>query len=394
MTNRADPLRHLLVELKELKQRGLLRVPPDPIGGPAQTGSPPPLLLCSNDYLGYAADSWDGPPDAAGSGTPGASGAAGSGASRLVVGEHLAHVEAESEIAGWLRTDAALLFSSGYAANLGCIAALARPGDLIVSDALNHASLIDGCRLSGAHVVVTPHQDLAAVERALSEGRAARTRWVVTESYFSMEGDSPDLSALRLLCDSHDAALYVDEAHAVGVFGSEGRGLCAEAGVVPEVLVGTLGKALGLQGAFVAGSATLKQYLWNRARSFVFSTGISPALAVRIRANVRRVKVDDRARERLHANARRLREGLRELGLPLRPGTRGPVLPWLVGASGAAVTLSSRLREHGVLVQAIRPPTVPPETARLRITATARLSEADITRALHAFADVTSSVRE
>ena len=382
-----DPLRHLDEELHDLETRGLLRRPPTPAlraPDPAPLPDSQPLLLCSNDYLGYASHPWGTVTEPAGS-----------GASRLVAGEHTAHAEAETTIARWLHTGASLLFSSGYAANVGAISALARPGDLIVSDALNHASIIDGCRLSGARVAVVPHRDLAAVDRALTTAPDARRRWVVTESYFSMDGDSPDLRALRSLCDTHDAAFYVDEAHGVGVFGPEGRGLCAEAGVTPDILVGTLGKALGLQGAFVAGSPALRLYLWNRARSFVFSTGISPALADRIQQNVLHVAADDRARERLHANASRLRAGLRSLASRrpasapvLPPDGRGPVIPWVVGPSAAAVTLSNQLRDHGVLVQAIRPPTVPVDTARLRITATARLTEADIDRALRAFQQV------
>jgi 8-amino-7-oxononanoate synthase len=384
MTTAADPrsggpLRHLSDELRDLEKRSLLRIPPSATAAarPEQSaGSRPPLVLCSNDYLGYAADPWDAAL------SPGDSGA---GASRLVSGEHPAHAEAEAEIARWLGAEASLLFSSGYAANVGVIAALARPGDVIVSDALNHASIIDGCRLSGAHIRVTPHHDTAAVGRALVEHRSARRRWVVTESYFSMDGDCPDLPALRALCDEHDAALYVDEAHALGVFGERGRGLCAESGVRPDVLIGTFGKALGLQGAFVAGSEVLRTYLWNRARSFVFSTGVSPSLAAQIRANVQRAAADDRGRERLHETARRLREGLRAMGATLGPSERGPVLPWLIGSSGEAVAISGRLRAEGVIVQAIRPPTVPAGTARLRVTATARLSELDVERAIAAF---------
>lgn len=157
---------------------------------------------------------------------------------------------------------------------------------------------------------------------------------------------------------------------------------------MPDVLVGTLGKALGLQGAFVAGTSTLRTYLWNRARSFVFSTGVSPALAVRIGENVRRVATDDAARERLNGNVRRLREGFRRLGITVLEGSRGPIMPWLVGSAVAAVAISKALREEGVLVQAIRPPTVPADTSRLRITATAGLTEDDVERALRAFGRV------
>lgn len=377
MTSRADPLRHLAIELTDLETRGLLRVPPAPIADAVNAPGERLLVLCSNDYLGYSAAPWVA-----------AAGVSGAGASRLVTGEHPAHAEAEHEIAAWLGTSASLLFSSGYAANAGAISALARPGDLIVSDALNHASIIDGCRLSGARVAVVPHRDVAAVERALAGARGAVRRWVLTESYFSMDGDSPDLRTLRSICDAHDAALYVDEAHAVGVLGPQGRGACAEVGVVPDVLVGTLGKALGLQGAFVAGTSTLRTYLWNRARSFVFSTGISPALALRIAENTRRVARDDAARDRLQRNVRQLREGLERIGVTLLPDSRGPILPWLVGPAPAAVALSKALRSEGILVQAIRPPTVPADTSRLRITATATLTEADIDRALRAFARV------
>lgn len=368
-----NPLRHLDGELEALANAGLLREPRVTRG----SGTSGLLDLCSNDYLGYASE-----PFAAALTSPRPAGA---GASRLVTGNDPAHEACEAALAGWLETEAALLFSSGYAANVGVVSALARPGDVIVSDALNHASIIDGCRLSGATVRVVPHLDAAAVEAALAASAAASRRWVVTESYFSMDGDTPDLPALRAACDRHDAALVVDEAHALGVFGPQGRGLCAVAGIRPDVLVGTAGKALGLHGAFVAGSQKLRLWLWNRARSFVFSTGVSPALASAIAGRAARAAADDAGRARLHASAARLRRGLAELGVARIAEGRGPVIPWVVGGPEQAVRLSSRLREQGVLVQAIRPPTVPAGTSRLRITATAALGEADVARALVAF---------
>ncbi|XXY54795.1 8-amino-7-oxononanoate synthase [Sorangium sp. So ce269] len=367
-----NALRHLEDELAELRRAGLLRAPP---AAAAPAGM---LVLCSNDYLGYA-----GLPCSAGDGV-----SSGAGASRLVSGNHEAHLVAEGAIAAWLGTEAALLFSSGYAANVGTLAALARPGDVIVSDALNHASIIDGCRLSGATVEVVRHLDLEAAERALVRAQSARRRWVVTESLFSMDGDTPDLRRLRELCDRHDAALMVDEAHALGICGPRGTGLCAESGVRPDVLVGTLGKSLGLHGAFVAGSATLRTYLWNRARSFVFSTGISPVVALAAADRVRRAAADDAGRARLAMATGRLRSGLRALGAPLLPGSSGPILPWILESPGAAVEMSQRLAREGVLVQAIRPPTVPAGTSRLRITASASLSEADVERALAGFREV------
>ncbi|WP_437305861.1 aminotransferase class I/II-fold pyridoxal phosphate-dependent enzyme [Sorangium sp. So ce388] len=333
------------------------------------------LVLCSNDYLGYA-----GLPCSAGDTVSG-----GAGASRLVSGNHEAHLMAEGAIAAWLGMEAALLFSSGYAANVGTLAALARRGDVIVSDALNHASIIDGCRLSGATVDVVRHLDLEATERALVRAQSARRRWVVTESLFSMDGDTPDLRSLRELCDRYDAALMVDEAHALGICGPRGTGLCADSGVRPDVLVGTLGKSLGLHGAFVAGSATLRTYLWNRARSFVFSTGIGPVVALAAVDRVARAAADDAGRARLAMVTDRLRAGLRALGAPLLPGSSGPILPWILESPGAAVEMSQRLAREGVLVQAIRPPTVPTGTSRLRITASASLAETDVERALAGF---------
>lgn len=374
-------LRHLDAELARLREEGLLREPAadGALGGVSGSEL---LVLCSNDYLGYAAE-----PLGSELAAEALSLAGGAGASRLVSGDHEAHRAAERELAGWVGMEAALLFSSGYAANVGVVSALARPGDRVISDALNHASLIDGCRLSGASVTVAAHCDAGDVERALAaDGGSARRRWVVTESYFSMDGDIPDLRRLRSLCDAYDAALVVDEAHALGVFGPRGAGLCAEAQVAPDVLIATLGKSLGLQGAFAAGSSVLRTYLWNRARSFVFSTGVSPLLAAAAAGRARRAASDEAARRRLHLVSARLREGLADLfpGGQVK-GSRGPVIPLVVGAASTALDLSKRLRDRGVVVQAIRPPTVPRDTSRLRITASARLTEADVNRALDAF---------
>jgi 8-amino-7-oxononanoate synthase len=360
-------LDYLEGELLALATAGLLREPrARPVGL---------LDLCSNDYLGYASQALD-PGDAAG----GASG------SRLVAGDDGAHEAAEAALAGWLRAESALLFSSGYAANVGTIAALARPGDTVVSDALNHASLIDGCRLSGASIRVAAHGDVDAFETALRAAPSRGRRWVVTESYFSMDGDCADLRGLREVCDRHDAAMVVDEAHALGVFGQEGRGLCAEAGVAPDVLVGMAGKALGLQGAFVVGPSNLRQWLWNRARSFVFSTGVSPGLARCLAARVGQVRADDGGRAELHDNAALLRAALRARGVAGDERACGPIIPWLVGDPAEAQGLSARLATHGLYVQAIRPPTVPVGGARLRMTARARLTPEQLGLARRAIA--------
>ncbi|HEU4536172.1 MAG TPA: aminotransferase class I/II-fold pyridoxal phosphate-dependent enzyme, partial [Polyangiaceae bacterium] len=321
--------------LAALGREGLLR----------ERRPPPPgaLVLCSNDYLGLArapdADAAD-PPDPSG---PRRSPPAdlGAGASRLVSGERPEHLALERDLAAWLGAPAALAFSSGYAANLGLLSALAGPGDVVVSDALNHASIVDGCRLSRARVAIVAHRDAGAVERALAAHRdGGGRRYVVTESYFSMDGDSPDLPALRRIADAYGAALLVDEAHALGVFGPEGRGLAAARGVRPDALVGAFGKALGAQGAFVAGSADLVAWLWNRARPFVFSTGLSPLLAARVRRNVALARRAGPQRERLAALSARLCGALRALGYRVPDASHGPVVPVLVGPSRTALELS------------------------------------------------------
>ncbi|MCB9585406.1 MAG: 8-amino-7-oxononanoate synthase [Polyangiaceae bacterium] len=342
-------------ELAALERAGLLRVP----AVPSAAG----LLDCStNDYLGYARD-------------VSRETSLGAGASRLIHGTSTEHLDLERALADWVALPAALLFSSGYAANVGLIQALAGPGDVIFSDALNHASLIDGCRLSRARVVVLEHNSLEHLERAL-EAEQGRRRWVVTESYYSMDGDGPDLRTLRALTEHHRAGWLVDEAHALGVYGPVGAGRCAEAGVKPDALVGTLGKSLGSAGAFVAGSETLRTYLWNRARSLVFSTATSPLLALKTLPMVERVKASDRERSDLLRKAQTLVSRLREAGLPFpRHYLVGPIVPVVLGSTEAAQHLAIDLTAQGFLVQPIRPPTVPEGTSRLRITLRPQLED-------------------
>jgi 8-amino-7-oxononanoate synthase len=354
-------LQFLLPALDALRAESLLRTPATPLPGPERS-------FCSNDYLGvvHGQDHADAPFGAA--------------ASRMVRGNWDAHAALEHALAQWVRRERALAFTSGYAANVGSLAALLGPEDLVVSDALNHASLIDGMRLSRAKVQVVPHLDLAATRHAL--GSPARRKWVVTESYFGMDADSPDLAELRRACDAHGAALYVDEAHAVGVLGPEGRGLCAAAAGndAADIVVGTLGKALGAQGAFVAGCNALYDFLWNRARSHVFSTGLSP----RVASAATRVLGTLGSGERRHdvlARAQQLREGMMAMGL-------GHIVPLVVGSAAKALEAQARLSERGFHVPAIRPPTVPPNTARLRFTASAAHTSADIEALLSALHEV------
>ena len=357
-------LRFLDEALEDAARHHLLRKPSPP-PGPGDGPS-----FCSNDYLGLA--SRIAPPRAGGA-----------GASRLVSGNRREHVELEDAVASLVGLPAALAFSSGYAANVGLLSTLAGPGDLVVSDALNHASIIDGIRLSRCRTAVVPHLDLRAVEAALSDRGPARA-FVVTESYFSMDADGPDLRALRGLCDRYGAALLVDEAHALGVFGPDGRGRCAEAEVVPDALIGTFGKAFGAAGAFVAGCPSLVTWLWNKARTFVFSTGMSPAVAGAALAGVRAASDEPQLRERVIAAAALLRKGL--AGVGVTPLGFGHIVPWVVGDPKEAVDLAEALQRAGIDARAIRPPSVPAGSARIRLTVTADHTPADIERAVAAIA--------
>lgn len=354
----SSALSFLSEAIAQLEADGLLRTPPPPADGLADG-------FCSNDYLGLARVL----PHTA---EPAALGAT---ASRLVCGTFEAHDALERALADMLGHPAALAFTSGYAANVGLVTALVRPGDQVVSDALVHASLIDGVRLTKAVVDVVPHLDVEATRRALRRPTEGR-RWVITESYFSMDADTPDLRALREAADEAGAALVVDEAHALGVLGPEGRGLCAEAGVHADAVTATLGKAFGASGAVVAGSDDLRLWLWNRARSFVFSTGMSPRLAADAAVAVGVVRGAHDLRTKVLARAAQLRSGLTEMGLS--PRGHGPIVPVILGDPARAVGVARALGRRGIFVQPIRPPSVPAGTARLRLTVTARHTEAQV----------------
>jgi len=354
-------------ELRALEEQGLLRSPDD--GAPRRAAQAAAAALgiafvdaSSNDYLGFASESVSRE-------TSVQDHSAGAGASRLIHGTRTAHLSLEAELADWVGLPEALLFTSGYAANVGLLQALGTQGSLIVSDALNHASIVDGCRLGRGRVVVAPHLDLTKVAAALRESSESH-KWVVVESCFSMDGDLPNLGWLRKICDQEGAGLIVDEAHALGVLGPGGAGRCRELGVVPDALIGTLGKAVGVQGAFVASSSALRTLLWNRARSFVFSTAPSPALAARALFHVERARAADAERERLHDLSQALRVALRRAGVDLGSAA-GPIAPVIVGSNERALALAERLGSVGILAQAIRFPTVPQGTARLRLTVSA-----------------------
>lgn len=348
-----------LLRVEDADARDRVRAQADALGGTFFDAS-------SNDYLGFASDDVSRETSRRWAGVP-----VGAGASRLIHGTRTPHLKLESALAEWVRHETALLFTSGYAANVGLVSALGQPDTVVVSDALNHASLIDGCRLGRGRVVVARHLDLGAVREALAGAATDRARWVVTESYFSMDGDGPDLGALRALCDEFGAALVVDEAHALGVFGAEGAGRCAEAGCRADAVVGTLGKAVGLQGAFVAGPLALRSLLWNRARSFVFSTAMSPLLATLGLFHVQQVRAAETRRSLLRAHSFLVRGHFARAGLPVVESSFGPIVALLAGDEARALALSESLAREGVLAQAIRPPTVPAGEARVRLTLSA-----------------------
>ncbi len=365
-------------ELRELEANHRLRVPRI-VDSPQQAtivlDGASVLNLASNDYLGLANDkrlrhAAMGALENAGTGV---------GASRLIVGNHREHARLEEILADWLRCSGVRLFNSGYAANVGVLSSLVRAGDVVFSDALNHASIIDGCRLSRAEIVVYPHLDHAALARELALRSAACRRIVVSETLFSMDGDLADVEALAAIARRSGAALILDEAHAIGAWGPEGRGVAAAAKVVPDVLVGTAGKALGSFGAFVATTRAIADLLWTRARSLVFSTGLPPAVSAATRAavDVVRGSEGDQLRASLRRNAQLIRESC-----PMLAGHRdGAIAPLLVGDDRRVLEMTSELLADGIFVQGIRPPTVPVGTARLRVSVTAAHSREQIAAA-------------
>ena len=369
--------------MEELRVDDLLRRPHRIRGtGPrAQVDGTEALLLCSNNYLGLA----DHPVIARGAAAAATKWGAGMAASRLISGDTDLHHALEQRLAQHVGLPSALVLPSGYHANMGVLPALAGPGDLIVSDERNHASIIDGCRLSRAEVVVTPHCDVGAVRAALLTARRGGRALVVTESLFSMDGDRAPLAELRAVCDSAGAGLIVDEAHALGVLGPAGAGGCAAAAVRPDVLVGTLGKAFGVAGAFVAGDDPLRDLLVSTCRTFVFTTAVPPAvLGAALAATPLVAEADDR-RARLRDLAA-LARGI--LGPRVAAGAAGPILPIVIGDSAETMRISRSLLEQGYFVQGIRRPTVPAGTSRLRLTLMATHRPEDVEAAMHAICKV------
>ena len=313
----------------------------------------------------------------------------GSGASRLISGNMALHEELEAKLAEFKGTAAALVFNSGFQANTGILSTLAGDGDVIFSDALNHASIIDGCRLSRAKTQVYRHCDLDHLKLQLKDAPSSARKLIVTETIFSMDGDEAPLDGIVELAERFDAMVMVDEAHATGIFGANGAGVVAKLGLSQRVAIqmGTLGKALGGFGAYVAGSAALRDLLINRCRSFIFTTSLPPAVMAMAIAAIDLVKKEPERRAVLSSNCRILKNGLIQLGFELG-ASESPILPLIIGESAKCMKFSEQLLANGVFAQGIRPPTVPPGTSRLRITLMATHTAGQIERALKVFEEL------
>ncbi len=389
---RTDPLAWITAELEDLRQHHLLRSLSDFESAPEPEISYQGrryLLLASNNYLGLATD----PRVVHGAQEALRRYGASTAASRLVSGSTVLHRELEAELAALKGTEAAVLFSSGYLANLGTIGALVGPGDTIFCDRLNHASIIDAAFLSRARLVVYRHNDMDHLA-ALLQRHAGRRSLIVTDSVFSMDGDLAPLPDLCDLAERWGCMLMVDEAHGTGVLGPRGGGAVEHFGLrgrVP-IVMGTLSKALGSVGGFIAGSRRLIDYLRNRARTFMFDTALAPSAAGAALAALRVARVEEQRRARLRQLVRALYEALAEQGYHV-PRPDAAILPVLVGDSDTALDLAAALRERGVWAPAIRPPAVPRGTARLRVTLMATHTEAHLERAIDAFAGARRALR-
>jgi 8-amino-7-oxononanoate synthase len=363
--------------LEEIQSRGLyrrMRCVSGPQGPRVLLDGKPVLLLCSNNYLGLA----DHPRVREAAAEAAMRYGAGSGASRLISGNMTIHRRLEEQLAAFKRSETALLFGSGYLANAGVVSSLAREGDVVFSDALNHASIIDGCRLSRAETFVYDHCDPDHLEWGLRQAQG-RGSLIVTDGVFSMDGDVAPLTQIVELAQRYDARVMVDEAHGTGAIGPGGRGAAADAGLEDEVdvIVGTLGKALGSYGAYVCCDAQMANYLINTARTLIFSTALSPPAVAAAMAALELLREQPRRVEKLQRNAAVLREALAGQGLAVPDGVT-QILPVIVGDAGEAVRASERALEKGIFAQAIRPPTVPAGGSRLRLTVMASHTRSEL----------------
>jgi 8-amino-7-oxononanoate synthase len=397
MTSPVPLSKRLSERLAQHREQGLWRQRPlttQPQSVTTQINGLATLNFASNDYLGLA--NHPAIKDAARQslsshkdGEENDINSVGSGAAHLISGHHLSHHLLEDELADWLGVERTLLFSTGYMANLAVQQVLAEKGDLIVADKLNHASLLDGARLSAAELKRYAHADMSALRRRLQQAQnAGQQALVVTDGVFSMDGDIAPLNEIQALCQTYQAWLFVDDAHGFGVLGDQGRGSFDHLGLTPDantVQVGTLGKAFGTAGAFVAGSHHMIEALIQLARPYIYTTASSPVIAEASRAALKQVRHDMPRRERLHHNIQYFRQQAQAAHLPLMD-SHTPIQPLLIGDNARTMALADHLKSAGFWVGAIRPPTVPKGSARLRITLSADHTPEQIDRLIDTLA--------
>lgn len=364
----AQALRRRLQVVEEVLPGGRVRVAGEVL-----------LNLSSNDYLGLAQD----PRLIAAAGDAAARWGTGAGASRLVVGHLRLHEYLETELAGFKEAEAAVLFSTGYMANLGVITALLGQGDVIFSDRLNHASIMDGIKLSGATLHRFPHRDMNQLEKILQQTPGRKRRLIITDSVFSVDGDLAPLWELVALKERYGAWLMIDEAHATGVLGPGGAGLAQALGLTAgvDVHMGTFSKALGSLGGYVAGERRLIEYLHNKARSFIYTTAMPPPVLGAIQAALKIVREEPERRLRLLQESEKFRRGLQDAGFDTL-GSETQIVPVMVGKNEPTLKFAAALRVRGLMAVALRPPTVPPGRARVRFSLSAAHSPADLAQAL------------
>jgi 8-amino-7-oxononanoate synthase len=379
-----NELEQRLQELERLGRSRRTRMVSGPQGSRVLLDGKPVLLLCSNNYLGLA----DHPRVREAAADAAMRWGVGAGASRLVSGTMTIHRRLEQRLAAFEGAEACVLFGSGYLANAGAIGALAGRGDTIFSDELNHASIVDGCRLSRAEVVVYRHRDVGDLERALRRHGGEGRRLIVTDSVFSMDGDIAPLTEIVALAKAHGAQTIVDEAHAIGAVGPGGRGAIAQAGLQGEVdvAIGTLGKALGSYGAYACASEQTIRYLINTARPLIFSTAPPPPAVAGALAALELLEEEPHRVQQLRSNARVLREALTSEGIGAEGGEMH-IVPLIVGEERAAMGLCEAVLDQGVFAQAIRPPTVAPGTSRLRLAVMATHTADELREAARVLAE-------
>nr|WP_236838528.1 8-amino-7-oxononanoate synthase [Caldalkalibacillus salinus] len=311
----------------------------------------------------------------------------GSSGSRLTTGNTEWHEKLEQRIARFKKTEAALLFSSGYLANIGVLSTLPEKGDVLLSDQLNHASIIDGCKLSKAETVIYQHADMNRLEQKLKETQTYTRRFIVTDGVFSMDGTIVPLDQIMKLAKRYDAYVIVDDAHATGVLGKDGRGTSEFFGVSPDVVIGTLSKAVGVEGGFVTGSKMLIDFLLNHARTFIFQTAIPPLSCAAAYAALDTIENDQDKRERLLRNIKIIKNRLEAMGFIVY-GQHTPIIPVIMGEAETSVRFSEKLQEKGIYAPAIRPPTVPNGESRIRLTVTAAHHDSQVEHLLTSFKDI------